>query len=136
MDGALPLWRSLAGGALIGAGAGVLILFDGAVAGISGIFGRLLERDWGEQYWRVAFIGGLLLPALIVGPGPVEWQASILVLGVSGMMVGAGTRLGSGCTSGHGVCGMANLSLRSLIATITFIAAGMITVALFRGLRV
>lgn len=136
MNGVLPLWRSLAGGALIGAGAAVLILFDGAVAGISGIFGRLLERDWGEHYWRVAFIGGLMLPAVIAGPGPVEWQASILVLGMSGILVGIGTRLGSGCTSGHGVCGIANLSLRSLIATITFIVAGMVTVAVVRGLRV
>jgi len=128
----IPLGRSLAGGALIGAGAGVLILLDGKIAGISGIFDRVLHRAFGEQYWRIAFLVGLLLPALALGTGSVAWQAPPWLLAVAGFLVGFGTRLGSGCTSGHGVCGIANMSLRSLAATATFIAVAAATVGLIR----
>jgi uncharacterized protein len=126
----IPIGRSLAGGVLIGAGAGVLILLDGKIAGISGIFERVLHRAFGEQYWRLAFLAGLLLPALVLGTGAIDWQASPWLLAVAGSLVGFGTRLGSGCTSGHGVCGIANISPRSLVATLTFIAAGAATVGL------
>ena len=131
MGGAvIPVWQSLAGGALIGAGVAVLLLFDGQVAGISGIVDRVLHGALGEQAWRIAFLVGLLLPAAILGTGPVSWQASPWVLAVAGALVGFGTRVGAGCTSGHGVCGVANLSPRSLVATITFIAVAVVTVTL------
>jgi hypothetical protein len=133
---AIPVWHSLAGGALIGAGAAVLLLFDGQVAGISGILDRALHGVLGEQAWRVAFLAGLLLPAVILGTGPVSWQASPGVLGLAGALVGFGTRVGSGCTSGHGVCGAANLSPRSIVATVTFIAVAIVTVAVVRRVTV
>jgi uncharacterized membrane protein YedE/YeeE len=127
--GAIPLWQSLAGGALIGAAAAALILLNGEVAGVSGILDRALHRSFGEQRWRLAFLLGLVLPAVFAGPGPIGWQASAPSLAVTGLLVGFGTRLGSGCTSGHGVCGVANLSLRSLVATLTFIGTAMLAVA-------
>jgi len=127
---AIPLWRSIAGGALIGSAAAVLILFNGRVAGVSGILDEAINGRFGEQGWRVLFLSGLLLPALIAGTGPVSWPGSVGRLVVAGALVGIGTRLGSGCTSGHGVCGIANLSPRSLIATLTFVAIAMITVGL------
>jgi uncharacterized membrane protein YedE/YeeE len=128
----IPIGRSLAGGALIGAGAAVLILLDGKIAGISGIFGHVLHRTFGEQYWRIAFLVGLLLPALLLGTGAIDWQAPPWLLAGAGVLVGFGTRLGSGCTSGHGVCGIANLSPRSLAATVTFMAFAAATVGLMR----
>lgn len=128
----IPLWRSLAGGALIGAGTAVLLLFAGEVAGISGILDRLLHRTLGDQAWRLAFLLGLLLPAIIWGTGPVSWQAPPSLLALAGTLVGLGTRLAAGCTSGHGVCGVANLSPRSLVATATFIAVAAVTVFLVR----
>jgi uncharacterized membrane protein YedE/YeeE len=126
----IPIWRSLAGGALIGAGAAVLIVVDGEIAGISGILGRTLRGTPGSHGWRLAFLAGLLAPALFLGAGPVAWQAPISLLAVAGVLVGFGTHLGSGCTSGHGVCGIANLSLRSLVATLTFIAVAAVAVVL------
>jgi len=130
----IPLWRSLAGGALIGAAAAVLILGNGRVAGVSGILARTLQLDFGHQAWRVLFLLGLLAPAMFLGSGPVSWSASVPWLATAGVLVGFGTRLGNGCTSGHGVCGIANLSLRSLVATATFIAVAMLTVALVHTL--
>jgi uncharacterized membrane protein YedE/YeeE len=127
--GSIPLWQSVAGGSLIGAAAAILILFSGEIAGVSGILDRALHRSFGEQSWRLAFLLGLVLPAVLLGPGPIGWQASAPWLAVAGLLVGFGTRLGSGCTSGHGVCGIANLSLRSLVATLTFIGTAMLTVA-------
>jgi uncharacterized membrane protein YedE/YeeE len=131
---AVTVSQSLAGGALIGAGAAVLMLGSGRVAGISGIATRVLYGGLGEQSWRLAFLAGLVLPALIVGIGPVTLRGSPEVLAIAGLAVGYGTRLGSGCTSGHGVCGLANLSPRSLIATLTFMAAAILTVALRHAL--
>jgi len=130
MGETIPLGHSLAGGALIGAGAAVLLLLDGQIAGVSGIFNRILHRTFGDQLWRIAFLAGLFLPALALGVGIIDWQAPPWQLAVAGVLVGFGTRLGSGCTSGHGVCGIANLSLRSLVATVTFIAIGILTVEL------
>jgi uncharacterized protein len=128
----IPVWQSVLGGALIGAGAAVLVRFNGRVAGISGILGSLLQRDAGPGGWRIAFLCGLLLPALLLGPGVDRLDAPGLLLAAAGLLVGVGTRLGSGCTSGHGVCGIANLSARSLTATVIFMAAAMVTVFLAR----
>jgi uncharacterized protein len=131
----IPIWRSLSGGALIGAAAAVLLLGNAEIAGVSGILNRVLHRSFGEQAWRIMFLVGLLLPALIVGAGPVNWQASVGMLGAAGLFVGFGTRMGSGCTSGHGVCGLSNLSVRSLAATATFMLVAMLTVAVSRLLQ-
>jgi uncharacterized membrane protein YedE/YeeE len=125
---AISLGQSVAGGVLIGLGAALLILLNGQVAGISGIVSRVLRLQGGERGWRLWFLIGLVLPAAFFGTGPVEWPTTTSGLLVAGLLVGLGTRLGSGCTSGHGVCGIANLSLRSVAATATFISAAMLTV--------
>jgi uncharacterized membrane protein YedE/YeeE len=124
----IPLWRSLAGGALIGAGAAVLIVANGRVAGISGILDRLLHGAWGPGSWRSGFLAGLVIPGLILGSGNPVFVSGAWTLVAAGLLVGYGTRIGSGCTSGHGVCGMANLSPRSAIATLVFIGVAMVTV--------
>lgn len=129
-------WPALAGGVLIGLAAAVLLLFNGRIAGISGIVGGLLQRTPGPVGWRVAFVLGLVVAPVLwtvvsVMP-PVEIQASHGVLVLAGLIVGFGTRLGSGCTSGHGVCGLSRLSPRSLAATLIFMVAGFVTVYLLR----
>ncbi len=124
----IPLWRSLVGGALIGAAAAVLILFNGRIAGISGILGRLLQGAFGPGRWRIGFLVGLLIPALIVGSGDPVYFSGPWTLAAAGLLVGYGTGIGSGCTSGHGVCGNANLSPRSAIATLVFVGVAMVTV--------
>lgn len=129
---AIPVWHSLAGGALIGAAAALLRLLNGRVAGISGILDAAARADVGRQAWRVAFLAGLLLPALLAGTGPVAWAGGWPRLAAAGLLVGAGTRLGSGCTSGHGVCGIANFSVRSLVATLTFVGVAALVVFLLR----
>jgi uncharacterized membrane protein YedE/YeeE len=126
------LWKSLSGGMLIGAGAAVLLLLNRRVAGISGIFDSAVRGVIGAQGWRLAFLIGLVLPAAIVGLGPIEFAQGLPLLAVSGLLVGFGTRLGSGCTSGHGVCGLANLSPRSLWATLTFMTAAAAIVFIVR----
>ena len=117
---------------LIGAGAATLLLLNGRVAGVSGILGNVVREAVGEQGWRIAFLLGLLVPALILGTGtallPHHWLWAV----ASGLLVGAGTQIGSGCTSGHGVCGLTNLSTRSLVATVTFMTIAMITVFVVR----
>ncbi|MDC0728477.1 YeeE/YedE family protein [Phytobacter diazotrophicus] len=124
--------ESAIGGVVIGAAASMLILFCGRVAGISGILGGVLSRANNDKGWRIAFLLGLVLsPVLwrLVAPLPaVSITASWPMLVVAGLLVGVGTRYGSGCTSGHGVCGLSRLSVRSLIATLTFMAAAFITV--------
>ena len=124
--------QALGGGLLIGAGAAVLLLLNGKIAGVSGILANVVERHGGEHGWRLAFIAGLVVPALVWGVGdpqlPTSWPLAL----VAGLLVGAGTRLGNGCTSGHGVCGLANLSLRSLVATLVFMSAAIATVAIVR----
>ena len=127
---------ALAGGALIGLAASVLLVFTGRVAGISGIldgFLRPAARDWG---WRAAFLLGLLaggVGLLLLRPGSiVEPVRPLGTLTVAGVLVGFGSRMGSGCTSGHGVCGLSRLSLRSLVATVTFMATGIATVTVMR----
>ena len=129
-------WTSLAGGLLIGAAAAMLLLLNGKIAGISGILGGLLRPRAGDIGWRVAFITGLLAAPLLyrlAAPLPeVQIDAGTTLLVVAGLLVGAGTRYGSGCTSGHGVCGLSRLSPRSLVATATFMAAGFVTVFVVR----
>lgn len=124
----------IAGGVLIGLAAALLILVNGRVAGISGIFGMVLGGGVGAGHWRTAFLAGLVLPALwlITSGATVTMEGGWPLYAVAGALVGAGTRLGSGCTSGHGVCGIANLSPRSLAATLTFMLMGMLTVWLVR----
>jgi uncharacterized membrane protein YedE/YeeE len=126
------LWKSLFGGMLIGAGAAALLLLNGRIAGISGIFENTVRGTIGGQGWRLAFLGGLVLPAAILGLGPIEFAQRVPLLAASGLLVGFGTHLGSGCTSGHGVCGLANLSPRSLVATLTFMIVAAVTVFIVR----
>ncbi len=127
------------GGALIGLAAALLMLFTGRIAGISGIFAGCLEPGAGDKGWRTGFIAGLVLAPLsasLIGyamPLP-EMPASWTVIVVAGLLVGVGTRLGGGCTSGHGVCGIARLSRRSIAATVIFMLTAMIVVALSRHL--
>lgn len=131
---------ALAGGALIGAAASWLLVTDGRVAGVSGILGGALRPSAaGDRLWRVAFLlglpAGLLVHAGLAGaPAPVQIEAPLLQLVAAGLLVGFGTRLGSGCTSGHGICGVARASPRSLAATATFMAFGFATVFAWRHL--
>ncbi|PKB22086.1 YeeE/YedE family protein [Janthinobacterium sp. 64] len=129
-------WASLAGGMLIGLAAALLILFNGRIAGISGILGGLLRPRSGDLGWRIAFLAGLigtpLLYRLWQALPPVQIDAGTPALIVAGLLVGVGVRYGAGCTSGHGVCGLSRLSPRSLAATIAFMAAGFLTVYLLR----
>ncbi len=123
---------SLIGGALIGLAAALLLLLNGRIAGVSGILGGLIERGTTDRGERFAFIGGLLggpvLYALLFQRPAITLDVSAITLIAAGLLVGYGTRLGGGCTSGHGVCGIARLSPRSLIATAVFMAAGIVTV--------
>lgn len=133
-------WSSLAGGVLIGLAAAGMVVLLGRVTGISGIVGALLQRgSWrnaGAWSWRLAFVLGLLAAPLVwqwFAPLPaMEMPRSPLLIVLAGLLVGFGTRLGSGCTSGHGVCGLSRLSLRSLAATLTFMATGVLTVWVLR----
>jgi uncharacterized membrane protein YedE/YeeE len=124
--------RAIGGGMLIGAGAATLLLLNGRIAGVSGILGNVLGEMAGQQGWRIGFLLGLLVPALILGTGPALLPHHWLLATASGLMVGAGTQIGSGCTSGHGVCGLANLSTRSLVATVVFMSAAVVTVFFIR----
>lgn len=129
-------WASLAGGLLIGLAAAAFILVNGRILGISGIVGGLLRPRTGDAGWRIAFLLGMFAaPAvymLFASPQAPRIDAGWGTLVLAGLLVGAGTRYGAGCTSGHGVCGLSRLSPRSLVATLAFMAAGFITVALVR----
>lgn len=129
-------WSSFAGGLLIGAAAAAFVLVHGRIAGISGILGGLLRPAGQDIAWRIAFIAGLLaapvLYALLTRAPPATIEAGFPVVAVAGLLVGVGTRYGAGCTSGHGVCGISRLSPRSLAATLTFMAAGFLTVFVVR----
>lgn len=129
---------SLAGGLLIGIAAATLALFNGRIAGISGIIGGLLRLPKGDSGWRAAFVIGLIGAPLLYAlaftlPRP-EINAGYGSLILAGLMVGIGTRYGAGCTSGHGVCGLSRLSPRSAVATLAFMGAGFVTVYLLRHL--
>jgi uncharacterized membrane protein YedE/YeeE len=127
---------ALLGGVLIGLAIAMLLLLDGRVAGISGILGGLVRPEPAEGHWRWFFVLGLVGGGLAVRalqPGAIEaTEASLPVLVASGLLVGLGTRLANGCTSGHGVCGISRLSPRSLVATGTFMAVGAAVVFLVR----
>lgn len=131
-------WASLGGGILIGVAAAMLVLLNGRVAGISGIVGGLFAPRRDDIGWRLAFIAGLLAaPAawLLFAPAMVpRIDAGFGTLAIAGLLVGAGTSYGSGCTSGHGVCGLSRLSPRSLAATAAFMLAGFATVFAIRHL--
>ena len=127
----------LIGGVLIGIAAALLLLLNGRIAGVSGIFGGLLAPSTlGERAWRLAFVFGLIAGAglfkLVRGGLPLELQAGGLSLAIAGLLVGFGTRLGAGCTSGHGVCGLARRSPRSVTATVIFMGVAALTVFLMR----
>lgn len=128
-----------AGGVLIGLAAVLLLAVNGRVAGVSGILGGILtSRSGAERSWRLLFVTGLIAGAalyrLFYGPLPIQIQSTAPVLLAAGALVGWGTRLGSGCTSGHGVCGLARLSPRSLLATVTFMLFGVLTVYVVKQL--
>lgn len=129
---------SFAGGTLIGVAAALLLVANGRIAGISGIVGGLLRRPAGDTAWRALFVAGLLAGGLVlqlvrptaIGPSLVGFP----LLVVAGLLVGFGTSMGSGCTSGHGVCGIGRLSPRSIVATVTFMLAGAATTYVLRHL--
>lgn len=131
-------YQAIIGGILIGLAATIFILFNGRIAGISGILGGLLKPTKSEFGWRLAFLLGLILAPsvyLFYAPLPqISIDTSVPWLIAAGALVGFGARLGSGCTSGHGVCGLSRLSLRSLVATMTFMGAGFFIVYLSRHL--
>ena len=124
--------QSLIGGSIIGIAVSLLLLFNGKVLGVSGILGELFNHPLSKNYWRLFFVLGLLISPLIYSifhPIPlIEISSNKLLIIVAGLLVGFGSRLGSGCTSGHGVCGLARLSVRSFKATMTFIFFGFVTV--------
>ena len=127
----------LVGGLLIGLSAALLLLLNGRISGISGIVGGLLAPKNSDARWRAVFVAGLLLGAFgyelaMGGAIPIRMQASLPVLVVAGLLVGFGTRLGSGCTSGHGLCGIARLSKRSIVASAVFFGVAMLTVFVVR----
>jgi uncharacterized protein len=129
-------WASLAGGVIIGISAAMFVLLNGRIAGISGILGGLLPPRPGDAAWRALFLLGVILAPLVwaaIRPLPAfHVGAGTGTLVAAGLLVGICTRYGSGCTSGHGVCGMARLSPRSILATLAFMLAGFLTVFLLR----
>ena len=129
-------WASLAGGILLGLASALFILVNGRILGISGILGGLLRPVKGDTGWRLAFLAGMLAAPLlyfaVAGPTTPRIDAGWVTLVIAGLLVGVGTRYGSGCTSGHGVCGLSRLSPRSLVATLAFMGAGFVTVFLAR----
>ena len=131
-------WASLAGGLMIGLAAALLLIVSGRIAGISGIMGGLLKEPRGDWAWRLAFLSGLAASPILFSffrPLPaLTIEVSYPTLILAGLLVGLGTRYGSGCTSGHGVCGLARRSRRSLVATSAFMAAGFMTVYIVRHL--
>ncbi|GBC57126.1 probable transmembrane protein [Stutzerimonas stutzeri] len=131
-------WTALAGGVLIGAAAGLFVVLNGRIAGISGLLASLLERGAEGRGEKALFLFGILLAPLcwlLMAELPAaEFQTNWLGLLAAGLLVGIGTRYGSGCTSGHGVCGISRLSPRSIVATLAFMAAGFATVFVLRHL--
>ena len=129
-------WASLAGGILLGLASAIFILVNGRILGISGIVGGLFRPKAGDVGWRLAFLLGLLvaplLYTLVAGPIAPRIDAGWVTVLIAGVLVGVGTRYGSGCTSGHGVCGLSRLSPRSLVATLAFMGAGFVTVFVMR----
>jgi uncharacterized membrane protein YedE/YeeE len=136
-------WMSLSGGMLLGIASAMFILLNGRILGISGIVGGLLQPRSGDLGWRIAFLAGLAAaPLVFVWLAPVDMvqapriDAGYALIVVAGLLVGFGTRYGSGCTSGHGVCGLSRLSPRSMVATVSFMAAGFLVVFIARHIFV
>jgi uncharacterized membrane protein YedE/YeeE len=134
-------WSSLSGGIILGVASALFILMNGRVLGISGILGGLLPPKAGDTFWRLAFLAGMFASPWIFNLlAPTEFittpqlDADLVMLVIAGLLVGIGTRYGSGCTSGHGVCGLSRMSPRSLVATLSFMAAGFLTVYVVRHL--
>lgn len=129
-------WPALAGGAVIGLAVAALILLNGRIAGISGIVGGLFKMQKGDMAWRIAFVAGLVAAPLIwqvfVSLPAIRIEGSYAAMAIAGLAVGIGTRYGSGCTSGHGVCGLSRLSPRSIIATLVFMGTGFAMVYVIR----
>lgn len=130
----------ISGGMIIGLAVTLMLLFNGRVTGISGILGGLLKTNTTDKSWRLFFLGGLLIGGVVLKIFyPTSFtlisQASTLDYIIAGFLVGFGTLLGNGCTSGHGVCGISRLSLRSLIATVVFITSGIVSVVIFKLVR-
>lgn len=131
-------WSALAGGILLGLASALFVLLNGRILGISGIVGGLMRPRTGDIGWRLSFLAGLLaapvLWLLVFGAQSVRIDAGWGTVAVAGLMVGVGTRFAGGCTSGHGVCGLSRLSPRSLVATLSFMAAGFGIVFVLRHL--
>jgi uncharacterized membrane protein YedE/YeeE len=132
-------YSALAGGVLIGISVTVLLLFNGRIAGISGILNGLFFAGKNDKLWRLLFLIGLVLGGFLFQFGVPEFNSPrhnypLPLLAIGGFLVGFGARMANGCISGHGVCGLANLSLRSLVATCAFMGAGMLTVYIMRHL--
>lgn len=132
-------YSAVAGGALIGLSVSLLLLYNGRMAGISGIMNGLFSAPKKEEIWRRLFLSGLILGAFIFqffsnGSLQLRQDYPVLLIILGGFLVGFGTRMGSGCTSGHGICGIANFSIRSITATITFMLSGMLTVYIIKQL--
>jgi uncharacterized membrane protein YedE/YeeE len=129
-------WQSLLGGILIGSASALLLIYNGKIAGISGITGGLLQRPKGDTAWRLFFLLGMISAPIayrfILHAPVINIETNWPTIIMSGFLVGIGTRFGGGCTSGHGVCGLSRLSLRSIVATLIFFAFGIITVFIVR----
>ncbi|PJI97554.1 hypothetical protein CLU85_2346 [Acidovorax sp. 69] len=129
-------WAAMAGGVMLGLASALFVLLNGRILGISGIVGGLLRPRVGDVGWRVAFVLGMLVAPglywLVAGPAQPRIDAGWGMVVLAGLLVGVGTRYGSGCTSGHGVCGLSRMSPRSLVATLAFMGAGFVTVFLIR----
>lgn len=127
------------GGLLIGLSATLLLFLNGRIAGISGMLGGLISTAGFERYWRVAFLVGIVLGAYVFSlfrPDMIDLRANypVWLLALGGFLVGFGTRMGNGCTSGHAICGIARFSVRSIVATLTFMLTGFVTVYVIRHL--
>jgi uncharacterized membrane protein YedE/YeeE len=130
-----PSWiNAIWGGLIIGASAGAFLLFEGRVLGVSGITGRISEFTKGDTAWRIIFVLGAILGGFVASNiwpenfSNIISESNYLRLAVAGLLVGFGTKMGNGCTSGHGVCGIGRLSPRGIVATLTFMAFGVLTV--------
>ncbi|MDE0541280.1 YeeE/YedE family protein [Vibrio sp. VA3] len=126
-------WMSLLGGIIVGVSAITLMLFTGKTAGISGILNGAVENA--DRVWRIVFLiamvlGGVFAVYVLGGHVPEQYSVSVVLVIVAGLLVGVGTRIGNGCTSGHGICGIGRFSIRSVVATCTFMATAMLTVLL------
>ncbi len=136
MENFTPI-SAFSGGLLIGISATLLLLFNGRIAGISGILGGLITTSGSERFWRLAFVLGIVIGAFafhLIWPSFYQPRANfpIWLLALGGFLVGFGTRMGNGCTSGHAICGIARFSVRSVVATLTFMLTGFVTVYLIR----